>query len=151
METLSPLLFSIRIGLFIMSGMLLLGAVIGAYGNAKTLSETHLGLGTDAGPSPNFRSEKRRAPRYKSDILLNLADDSGKPVRRAARLLNISQTGICFCSALLLRQGERIQGRLDLLSQGIFEISGRIVWQKPGGSLTLYGVSLDTFLCRVAP
>ena len=87
--------------------------------------------------------EGRRAPRQRHDSVLELSDDSGRPIECVARLADVSALGARFSSVEPLSEGQRIRARLRLLKEGVLDVRGRIVWKRPKKNTTHYGVEFD--------
>lgn len=87
--------------------------------------------------------DKRRLPRRPHDSVVELYDDAGAPAAGAFRLVDVSWSGACFVSTERLAPGRRLTARLRLLERGVVEVSARVVWAKPRGNATLYGLSFE--------
>ncbi len=137
---LSPLLHQVQIGLFILSGMLGLGAVYGLLVGAESVSEGMSPLTSSARKSA--QNEQRRMPRTNCDMDLELMDEA-EHTAGSGRLLNISATGACFVSTSILLKDDTVMARLPSMRSGANKISGRVIWLRSRPGNTLYGIRLN--------
>jgi hypothetical protein len=86
---------------------------------------------------------RRRSVREKHDSVLELTDESGRPLADVTRLVDISMHGVCFASTEKLEPGQRVRGTLRLLARGALTVSGRILWRKVKNNVTHYGLAFD--------
>jgi hypothetical protein len=87
--------------------------------------------------------DKRRAPRHKHDSVLELFDREGHFITGTGRLVNFSKVGICFSTTKILKMGEPLHARLRLLSEGMLEVSAKVVWIRKQPNTILYGLAFD--------
>ena len=98
-----------------------------------------------AAPSPAAAgAERRRAKRLtvKLPVRIRLQDGS----EEVARTENLSRTGVCFSSTLLIRPQDRILLTVGYTPGGSEEeVPARLVWRREieGGGKALYGVRLE--------
>lgn len=88
--------------------------------------------------------ENRRSSRAKHDSVLEIHDEAGKFIADIGRLVNVSIHGVCFSSIAPMAVGQKIQGRLRLLKEGILDIQGRVVWARKKANATLYGIEFES-------
>ena len=131
-------LHGIEIGLWMMSGCLLTGALIGPYVKTRFLAD-----GRSRPLSGRSFREKRRTFRTATDILVDLNDVQGGFIPGAARLQNISMSGACMTSVVPLNRGAHIQGRLSVMNGEFQRISGRVVWSRHQSNRNLYGLRFE--------
>ena len=140
MMMLSSLLHQVQLGLFIISGLLGLGAIYGLLVGAESVSD---GMSPLTSSAENItQNEHRRMPRTKCDMLLELLDEAQRTAG-TGRLLNISVTGACFISTSVLLKDDTVMARLPTMRSGINKISGRVVWLRSRLGNTLYGIRLN--------
>lgn len=87
--------------------------------------------------------EKRRAPRHRHDSVLEIRDDSGRLMVGIGKLVDFSMVGACFTTAKHFDIGERINGRLRLLREGVLDITAHVVWSTRKENTVLYGIDFD--------
>jgi hypothetical protein len=97
-----------------------------------------------ATPSAAAEAERRRAKRLtiKLPVRIRLQDGS----EEVARTENLSKTGVCFSSSLLIRPRDRILLTVGYTPGGSEEeMPARLVWRREieGGGQALYGVRLE--------
>jgi hypothetical protein len=97
--------------------------------------------------NPVSGSDKRRAGRKSHDSVLELFSLDGQRLAGIGRLVNVSTVGLSFTSTKSFEVGDRVEGRLRLLKEGMLDISGRIVWARRKTNMRQYGVAFD----RVRP
>ena len=88
--------------------------------------------------------EKRRAPRVDHDSVLEIYDTGGTLIIGIGRLVNFSNTGICFSSTKVLAKGQKVTARMRLLKEGALEASARVVWVMKKPNTMLYGLEFDS-------
>ena len=127
----NSILFEIQMLLYVGSGVLLAGSLAGLYLKSEFLLEGRGSLLSRGGlhdkRGEDFHHEKRRHRRLPSSALLELIDASGTITTGNASIEDISLTGACFHSPLVLAEGERIQARLHSSSEGILHRAGRFI------------------------
>lgn len=89
-------------------------------------------------------SKGRAKPRAKHDSVLEIFSAAGRAAARAARLVDMSASGICFSSTEAFLVGDKIRARLRLLREGPLVIGGRVVWAKKKANAVHYGVEFDS-------
>jgi hypothetical protein len=83
---------------------------------------------------------KRFSHRLPSSLILDLKDESGSSLLGTGRLQDLSLTGACFESSLLLNPNQQIKTLMHSQEKDIrVELKAQIVWIKPGASSYLYG------------
>ena len=88
--------------------------------------------------------ENRRSPRAKHDSVLEIFDGDGHLIVGIGRLVNFSNTGLCFTSAKTLRQGKKLWARIRLMKDGAMEASAKVVWARKLHNTTLYGIEFES-------
>lgn len=91
-----------------------------------------------------YIKDARRAVRYGHDSMLEILDDPDPASSPAARLVDVSSTGVSFTSLRVLRRGAVIRGRLRILGAGVLVFSGTVVRVKARTNTVLYGVAFDS-------
>jgi hypothetical protein len=89
--------------------------------------------------SPNY-AEKRRAKRMTIKLPVRIR------LEEIGRTENLSKTGVCFASQLIMKVGDRVMLTVGYTTGGNeHEVRGRIVWRQQieGTSRGLYGVQLE--------
>jgi len=86
-------------------------------------------------------AERRTSPRIHSRALLEINNGFESAASGTTMLHDISTTGACFESPLLLMPKQKIQTRMQSPDHGsTLELDAQVVWIKPGYSSHLYGV-----------
>jgi hypothetical protein len=125
---------------FIFAGVFVTGIVYMFYRHLCTIDES-MSFGARPLPSANRAADRRTSNRVPSRALLGLKAVSGSGVAGTATLRDLSKTGACFESSVLLKPKQKIQTRMRAHNQeSILELSAQVVWIKPGQSSHLYGV-----------
>ncbi len=88
--------------------------------------------------------ESRRSPRARHNSVLEIFDDAGHLIIGIGRLVNFSNSGVCFSSTKVLRQGQKLHARMRLLKEGALETGAHIVWVKKLPNTMLYGLQFDS-------
>ncbi|MFA5976093.1 MAG: PilZ domain-containing protein [Elusimicrobiota bacterium] len=91
----------------------------------------------------SHRSEKRRAPRTRTESVLELYDDSGNLIVGVGHLMNYSAMGACFTTTKRLQVGERLVARMRLVSEIVAEISATVIWMKSKSGAMVYGIEFE--------
>jgi len=85
--------------------------------------------------------ERRSSHRIRSRSVLGLKIESGNGISGTATLHDMSTTGACFESPVLLFPKQKIQTRMQSPNDGsILELKAQVIWVKPGDAYHLYGV-----------
>ncbi len=140
MTMLSPLFQELQMGLFIVSGMLGLGALFGLLVGAGQVAEELSPLASSSGKSEPH--DQRHAPRTPCNMLLELLDVT-ESTSATGSLVNISATGACIISSAILLKDDPITVRLPTMKKGANKLSGRVVWLRSNPGSTLYGIRLN--------
>ena len=99
--------------------------------------------GDDDRPAADTKRDKRRAKRELTDESFDLDDGAGNFTPGNARLLDMSVWGARISSGVQLEQGQLIRGRIRSSNEGRLDVKGHVVWAKPNGNLTLYGIEFE--------
>ncbi|HAF94708.1 MAG TPA: hypothetical protein DCG50_01475, partial [Elusimicrobia bacterium] len=91
-------------------------------------------------PSKN----NRRFERQRHNSVLEIYDESGKSIAWTAQLVNFSMGGASFSTTKLLDTGTHIRARIRILTKGVMEISGKVVWGRKKTNSNLYGIKFDS-------
>lgn len=89
-------------------------------------------------------AERRRAKRVTVKLPVRLRLEDGR--EEIARTENLSKTGVCFASDLLMKEGEILRLTVGYApGSNEAEISARVVWRRSieGSGRALYGVRLE--------
>jgi len=126
--------------LLITSGVILWGVFYSLYKNFSLIDRTAMVANRPLrAADPN--ADRRSSNRIRSRAKLGLKSESWEGVMGTATLHDVSKTGACFESPVLLQQNQKIVTRMHSGNQeGILELSAQVVWIKPGQSSHLYGV-----------
>lgn len=88
--------------------------------------------------------DRRAAKREKHDAILRLSDASGRVLTGIVRLVDVSRKGARFASTESLEPGQAVRGQIRLMSMGVLDVSGHVVWRRAKGNVTLYGLAFDS-------
>jgi hypothetical protein len=89
------------------------------------------------------RREKRREKRAKRASVFDLEDGRGGYTPHNARLVDISFCGACVSTALVLKVGQTVRGRIHSVEGGMAKISGVVKWMRKRDNAMLYGIGFD--------
>ena len=137
----SPILDNLHLGLWLMSGIAVVGLLIALYFFDYIHSESRLSF--QSGATKKVLYDKRRARRVASDLWVKLRGTTGSAAP-VSRLINFSPTGACMASELKLNKGTRIEGRLVNGQTDQLQITGHIVWAKRKSQGSLYGILFES-------
>jgi hypothetical protein len=84
--------------------------------------------------------EKRRAPRSRAELVLELYESEGRLVLTIGRLLDLSSLGFRFEGPLGLLKGQRFRARIRMEKNLMLEVPVQIVWLSPKGTKNAYGM-----------
>jgi PilZ domain-containing protein len=94
--------------------------------------------------APSGKREKRREPRFTVKLPTRIRRQDGK--EEVTSTENLSEFGVCFVSALIMEEGERISMILaGAPGRGQKKAAGRVVWRRllEGTKKAIYGVELE--------
>jgi len=126
--------------LLITSGAIIWGVCYVLYRNYCTIHET-ASFETRALHKADPYVDRRSSRRIRSQAVLGLKVESGKGATGTATLHDMSKTGACFDSRVLLKPKQKLQTRIHTRNHdSILEFSAQVVWIKSGESSHRYGV-----------
>jgi hypothetical protein len=94
--------------------------------------------------------EKRRSPRNKHDSVIEIFNVEGK-VACEGRLIDFSQAGASFSSAVPIVMPDKFRVRLRILDKGVLEAQARVAWMRRQKNVTRYGIVFDSLEHIVPP
>jgi len=129
----------------LISGVLIWGIFYALYKNYCLMERIAL-YQPRRGDAWDPTEERRFSNRIPSRAALGLKVESGNGEVGTATLHDVSKTGACFESTLLLKPKQKVLTRMHSARYGsIHEFSARVVWIRPRDASYLYGVQ---FLSR---
>lgn len=88
--------------------------------------------------------DKRRAPRYPHDSVIEIFDAEGK-VAATGRLKDFSKVGASFLVGDQAALPEKFRARLRFLERGVIEVEARVVRVTREKNATCYGIKFDSY------
>jgi hypothetical protein len=87
--------------------------------------------------------ERRRAPRARSSLHLDLYDPKGRMITGEGRFVNLSEIGAMLQSAKPLRPRTKVRLQIHAAKHSSLHLRGRVVWARKKGKGFLYGLLFD--------
>ena len=93
--------------------------------------------------------DKRRAPRDRHNSVIEIFDAEGK-ITASGRLVDFSKVGASFSVGAAIVIPEKFRARLRFLSEGVLDVTARVVRTRREKNATHYAIKFDS-LTRVHP
>jgi hypothetical protein len=84
--------------------------------------------------------DRRRAPRKRSEAVLELFGDDGQLIIGVGRLIDLSTVGARFETRKALQEGQNLRARFKLPKGPKVEMGARVVWRRKKRDGSVYAV-----------